>query len=154
MNSRSRRLVPAILVALAMLALSSCPGNDPYEDLYGIWKVDSVENPSATGDDSHPWIQLSGTALITYVYYTPDPPNPEWRHCTIRSGTVTKIDGSSITFTQDYHSDSVTVSYSYDGTTLSITWPDGDPPHEVYRMSSADALPYPEGDAVSSPCFN
>jgi hypothetical protein len=153
MNRRPTHWMPALLLMLTVLALASCPGADPYVDRYGIWQVDSIDYPSSTGTASEPWIKLSKDALVTFVYYTyetPDPPPPEWRHCTIRSGTVTSIDADSITFTEDYDGASVVVDYTFDGTTFLITWPDD----EVYHMTVAGALPYPEADALSSACFN
>jgi hypothetical protein len=146
MNSRPTHWMPALLLMLTVLALASCPGADPYVDLYGTWQVDSVDNPMSTGTASEPWIKLSKDALVTFVYYN----SSEWRHCTIRSGTVTSIDADSITFTEDYDGASVVVDYTFDGTTFLITWPDG----EVYHMTVAGALPYPEADALSSACFN
>lgn len=146
MNRRSTHWMPVLLVMLPLLALASCPGTDPYVDLYGIWQVNSVDNPMSTGSASEPWIKLSKDALVTFVYYD----STQWRHCTIRSGTVTDIDANSITFTEDYDGASVVVDYTFDGTAFLVTWPDG----EVYHMTVTDALPYPEAGAVSSPCFN
>lgn len=91
-----------------------------------------------------------GTDLVTFVCYLPNPTPPEWRRGAIRRANVMRIDGSSITFTEDYDGATRVVLYSFDGTTLSISWPDDG---EVYHMSRADALPYPEADAVPSPRF-
>ncbi len=152
MNRRPTHLMLVLLAVLALFALASCPGADPYADLYGIWHVDTIEYQWTTGDWSEPWIKLSKDAFVTFVYYN----STEWRHCTQRSGNVTSIDGDSITFTEDYSGSSVTVGYTFDGTTFSISWPDdsGPDPGEIYHMTVTDALFQPEGDAISSPCFN
>ena len=60
---------------------------------------------------------------------------------------------ASVTFTEEDSGSSMTVGYSFDGTTFTITWPDG-LGVEKYNMTSTDTLRSPEGDAVSSPCFN
>lgn len=93
---------------------------------------------------------MSKDELITFVYYTPDPPAPEWRRCKDRSGQITNINSNTITFTEDYNSDSVTVSYSLTGATLTFSWSDG----EKYHMTVVDSPPYTEGSATYSFCFN
>jgi hypothetical protein len=108
--------------------------------------VNSIDNLWSTGASSEPWIKLSKDALVVFVYYD----STEWRRCTIRTGVVTSIDADSITFTEEFDGDVEVFDYTFDGTTLSITWSDG----EVYHMTLAGALPYPEASAVSSPCFN
>lgn len=136
-----------ILLGVAALAVLWSCNPDQYGDLYGYWQVDSITNRNATGTLSEPWIKLSSDALVTFVYYD----SAQWRHCTMRSGSITSLDGASFTFTEDEGGATRVVPYSFDGTTLSITWPDDG---EVYAMTRVTALPYAEDTAVSSACFN